>query len=76
MNPAAARASVILLSFVILGLSALVTSFVWTSLSFLQPLPRGTLSLVTWVSAYYVATNLVFWRAVLRISATSLTQKT
>ncbi len=70
MSPSAARASVILLSFLILGLSALVTSLVWSFLSPLQTLPRGMLSLLTWVSAYYAGSRLVFWKGVLRLSPT------
>jgi hypothetical protein len=70
MNPAVARASVIVLSFVILGLSALATSLVWALLAPLQQLPRGMLSLLVWVSVYYVGTNLLFWKTVIRISPT------
>jgi hypothetical protein len=70
MSPSAARTSVILLSFLILGLSAVVTSLVWTFLSPLQTLPRGMFSLFAWVSAYYAGTRLVFWKAVLRLSPT------
>jgi hypothetical protein len=76
MTPSAARASVILLSFVVLGLSALVTSLVWSFLSPLQPLPRGMISLLAWVSAYYVGTNLVFWKAILRISSAPFSEPT
>ena len=70
MSPSSARASVILLSFVILGLSAVVTSLVWTLLSPLETLPRGMLSLLAWVSAYYAGTRLIFWKAVVRVSPT------
>jgi len=75
MNPSVARAFVIVLSFVVLGLSALFTIFVWSLLSPLQPLPRGVLSLLAWVSAYYVGTNLIFWKTVVRISSDPFSQR-
>jgi hypothetical protein len=75
MNPSVARALVIMLSFVVLGVSALVTILVWSLLSSLQPLPRGVLSLVAWVSAYYVGTNFIFWRGVVRISSDPFSQR-
>jgi len=75
MNPSVARALVIVLSFVVLGVSAIVTIFVWSLLSPLQPLPRGVLSLVAWVSAYYVGTNFIFWRGVVRISSDPFSQR-
>jgi hypothetical protein len=75
MNPSVARALVIALSFVVLGVSALVTIFVWSLLSSLQPLPRGLLSLIAWVSAYYVGTNLIFWKTVVRISSDPFSQR-
>jgi len=75
MNPSLARALVIVLSFVVLGVSALVTILVWSLLSSLQPLPRGVLSLLAWVSAYYVGTNFIFWRGVVRISADPFSQR-
>jgi len=75
MNPSVARALVIVLSFVVLGVSALVTILVWSLLSSLQPLPRGVLSLLAWVSAYYVGTNFIFWRGVVRISADPFSQR-
>jgi hypothetical protein len=76
MSPSAARASVIALSFVILGLSAVATSVVWSLLSPLPPLPRGVLSLLVWVSSYYVGANLLFWKATLRIASTRLPKAT
>jgi len=76
MSPTVARASVIVLSFVVLGLSAVVTSLVWSFLSPLQPLPRGMLSLLAWVSAYYVGANLIFWKAILRISSAPFSPQT
>jgi hypothetical protein len=75
MNPSLARASVIALSFVVLGLSAVVTIAAWSLLSSLQPLPRGVLSLLAWVSAYYAGTNLIFWKTVVRISSDPLSQR-
>jgi hypothetical protein len=75
MNPSVARALVIMLSFVVLGVSALVTILVWSLLSSLQPLPRGVLSLIAWVSAYYVGTNFIFWRGVVRISSDPFSQR-
>jgi len=75
LNPSSARAAVIMLSVAVLGLSAVFTVAVWHVLSPLQPLPRGLLSLLAWVSAYYVGANLVFWRAVLRISTAPLPQQ-
>ncbi|HYR03989.1 MAG TPA: hypothetical protein VEO75_01260 [Nitrososphaerales archaeon] len=75
MNPSVARALVIMLSFVVLGASAIVTILVWSLLSPLQPLPRGVLSLVAWVSAYYVGTNFIFWRGVVRISPDPFSQR-
>jgi hypothetical protein len=71
MTPTAARASVIALSFVVLLLSGLVTTVVWRLLAPLDPLPRAMLSLVTFVAAYYAGANLIFWKAVLRISPSS-----
>ena len=76
MSPSIARALVIVLSFVVLGLSALVTSFVWSFLSPLQTLPRAMLSLLAWVSAYYVGANLVFWKAILRLSSAQFSKPT
>jgi hypothetical protein len=75
MNPSLARSLVILLSFVVLGISALVTVFVWSLLSSLQPLPRGVISLLAWVSSYYVGTNFIFWKTVVRISSGALAQR-
>jgi hypothetical protein len=75
MSPAAARAAVIALSVLVLGMSALLTVAVWHALSPLQLLPRAMLSLLAWVSAYYVAANLVFWKAVLRISTAPFPQQ-
>jgi hypothetical protein len=69
MNPSTARASVIALSFVVLALSALLTAGVWYLLSPLQPLARGMVSLLAWVTAYYIGANLIFWRGVIRISS-------
>ena len=75
MSPSVARSLVIVLSFVVLGMSAVVTIFVWSLLSSLQPLPRGVLSLLAWVSAYYVGTNFIFWKGVVRISSGALSQR-
>jgi hypothetical protein len=75
MNPSAARALVIFLSFVVLGISAVFTSVVWSLLAPLQTLPRGVLSLLVWVTTYYVAANLLFWKAVVRISPASLSSR-
>jgi len=75
MNSTLARSLVIALSFVVLGLSAVVTIFVWSFLSSLQPLPRGVLSLFAWVAAYYVGTNFIFWKGVVRISSGALSQR-
>jgi hypothetical protein len=69
MSPSAARALVIVLSFVVLGISALATILVFSVLSFLQPLPRGVLSLLGWVATYYVGTNFIFWKTVVRVSS-------
>jgi len=75
MRPSAARAAVIGLSVLVLALSGLVTTAVWHVLSPLQPLPRGLISLLAWVSSFYLGTNLIFWRAVLRISPASLSRQ-
>ncbi len=75
MNPSVARSLVIALSFVVLGISALVTVIAWSLLSSLEPLPRGVLSLLAWVSAYYVGTNFIFWKGVVRISSGTLPQR-
>jgi hypothetical protein len=75
MNPNAARASVLVLSFVVLGLSGLVTSVVWSFLSPLQTLPRALVSLLVFVSAYYLGANLLFWKAILRISPSQFSQQ-
>jgi len=75
MNPWAARAVVIALSLVVLGLSAVVTVAVWWVLSPVDQFPRAMLSLLGWVSAYYVAANLLFWKAVLRLSPAPLPQQ-
>jgi hypothetical protein len=75
MNPSAARAAVIGLSVLVLALSGLVTTAVWHVLSPLQPLPRGLISLLTWVSSFYLGTNLIFWKAVLRISSPSISRQ-
>ena len=69
MSPSAGRTAVILLSFAILGISAVFTSLAWSVLSPLQVLPRGVLSLLVWVTAYYLGANLIFWRAVAKISS-------
>ena len=74
MNPSAARALVIFLSFVVLGISAAFTSVVWSLLTPLQTLPRGVLSLLVWVTTYYVGASLLFWKAVVRISPTRLSK--
>jgi hypothetical protein len=76
MKPSAARAAVIGLSVLVLALSGLVTTAVWHFLSPLQPLPRGLISLLAWVSSFYLGTNLIFWRAVLRVSPTPLPRQT
>jgi hypothetical protein len=75
MNPSVARALVIALSFVVLGMSAVVTIAAWSLLSSLQPLPRGVLSLLAWVSAYYVGTNFIFWKGVVWISCYPLSRR-
>jgi hypothetical protein len=75
MSPSAARALVIALSFVVLGISALATSFVWSLLTPLQPLPRAVVSLLVWVSAYYIGANLLFWKAVVRLSSITFSQR-
>jgi hypothetical protein len=75
MSPSLARASVIVLSFVVLALSAAVTVVAWYFLSPLPAFARGMLSLLAWVSAYYVGANLLFWRAVVRISSARLSQR-
>ena len=72
MTPFAARASVILLSFAVLALSAVFTSLVWSLLSPLEMLPRGVLSLLVWVTVYYLGANAIFWKAVVRMSAAPL----
>ena len=72
MNPSAARAAVITLSVVVLGLSAIPTVVAWHILSPLQALPRAMLSLLAFVSVYYAAANLVFWKAVIRMSQAPL----
>jgi len=69
MSPSSARGLVIALSFVVLGLSAVATYVVFSLLAPLQLLPRGVLSLLTWVSAYYVGANLIFWKGVVQISS-------
>jgi|HubBroStandDraft_1064217.scaffolds.fasta_scaffold530015_2 hypothetical protein len=71
MNPSAARVSLIALSFVVLLLSGLVTTIVWRVLAPLDPLPRAMISLLAFVAAYYAGANLIFWKAVLRISPSS-----
>ncbi len=72
MNPNAARASVIVLSFVVLGdLGARHFRGLVVPLS-AQALPRALVSLVVFVSAYYVGANLLFWKAVVRISSSQL----
>jgi hypothetical protein len=71
MNPSVARASLIALSFVVLVVSGLVTTVVWRLLASLDPLPRAVLSLLMFVAAYYAGANLIFWKAVLRISPSS-----
>jgi len=75
MNPTAARASVLVLSFVVLGVSGLVTSAVWSFLSPLQTLPRALVSLLVFVTVYYLGANLLFWRAILRISPSPYSQR-
>jgi len=75
MNPNAARASVLVLSFVVLGISGAVTSVVWSFLSPLQALPRALVSLLVFVSAYYLGANLLFWKAVQRISPSQVTRQ-
>ena len=75
MNASAARALVIVLSFVVLGMSALVTIIFFSVLSFLQPLPRGALSLLGWVVTYYVGTNFIFWKTVVRISSGTFSKR-
>ena len=75
MNPSAARAFVIVLSFVVLGLSAVVTILVWSFLSPLQALPRGVLALLAWVTVYYIGANLILWKTVLRISSNPFAQR-
>lgn len=72
MSPSAARALVIALSFVVLAISAVFTALVWTLLSPLDVVPRGVLSLLGWVTAYYLGANFLFWKAVVRISSASL----
>jgi hypothetical protein len=75
MSPSAARASVIALSFVVLGLSALATAGLWEVLSPLALLPRALISLLAWTLAYYAGANLVFWRGVARISPSPAPEK-
>jgi hypothetical protein len=69
MTPTAARATVILLSFAVLGMSAVLTSVAWSLLAPLQLLPRGMLSLLAFVTAYYLGANLILWKTVVRISS-------
>ena len=69
MNPNAARASILVLSFVVLGISGVVTSVVWSVLTPLQALSRALVSLLVFVSLYYLGANYLFWKAVLRISS-------
>ena len=72
MNPTAARASVLALSVIVLGISGAITSVVWSFLSFVDPLPRALVSLMVFVTAYYLGANLLFWKAVIRISSSQL----
>jgi hypothetical protein len=71
MTPTAARATVILLSFAVLAMSAALTSLAWSLLAplQLQLLPRGMLSLLAFVTAYYLGANLILWKTVVRISS-------
>jgi hypothetical protein len=71
MSPTAARASLIALSFVVLVVSGLVTTVVWRVFAPLDTLPRAMVSLLAFVAAYYAGANLIFWKAVLRISPSS-----
>ena len=71
MSPSAARASLIALSFVVLLMSGLVTAVAWRLLAPLDTLPRAMLSLLGFVAAYYAGANLVFWKAVIRMSPSS-----
>jgi hypothetical protein len=74
MNPSAARASLIALSFVVLLLSGLATTVVWRLLGSVDALPRAMISLLVFVAAFYAGANLIFWKAVLRLSPASLPQ--
>lgn len=75
MNPTVARASVLVLAVVVLGISGVVTSVVWWFLSMMDPLPRALASLMAFVSAYYLGANLLFWKAVVRISSSQFPRK-
>ncbi len=75
MSPTAGRALVITLSFAILAISAIATAVVWSLLTMLDPLPRGILSLGAWVTVYYLAANLLFWRTVVRFSSDRLSRR-
>jgi hypothetical protein len=63
--------TVILLSFAVLGLSAVFTTLTWALLVPLQILPRGVVSLLVFVTAYYLGANLIFWKTVVRISSST-----
>jgi hypothetical protein len=71
LSPTTARAAVILLSFVVLGVSAVFATLTWSLLAPLEHLPRALLSLLVFVTAYYLGANVIFWKSVVRISNTT-----
>lgn len=75
MNPTAARAFVIVLSFAVLVLSAVFAALAWSVLGSLQSLTRGMVSLLVFVTVYYFGANLVLWKTVVRISSTQLSER-
>ena len=75
MNPAAARAALVVASVVVLGISSALTTVTWSLLSFADQLPRALLSLLVFVASYYVGANAIFGKAALRLSPAAPSQR-
>jgi len=58
---------VILLTFVVVGASGIVTYAAWSVLSELGTLERGVASLFSWIVTFYIGSFLL-WKTVLLVS--------
>jgi len=67
LNSTARHFTVILLSFVLVGGSGLVTYGAWSLFSGLGTLERAVASLASWVASFYLG-SILFWKTILVVS--------